>query len=197
MANTQAQFGFKPIDSGGAPSYRLATAPILSSYTTKIYFGDPVIYSTASQYIQPATGTGNVTSIIGIFQGCQFTPSTGGPPQWSPWWPGAANADAVAYIVPNTDTQARFLVASLLTSVQATTIGRNIGFSTGAGGTTAGGGYSTFVVDQATITTAPAVGAFRVYGLYATQGLGNGTDTTTSYNWVIVGFNAQSTAVIA
>jgi len=195
MANTQAQFGFKHIGflSGGAPDYQLATAPILSTYTTKIYFGDAVIYSTASQYIQPATGTG--TAIVGIFQGCEFTPSTGGPPQWSPWWPGAANADATAYIVnaPN----AKFLVASLLTTVPATAIGRNIGISTGSGGTTAGGGYSTYVVDAAAITTTNALQPFRVLGLYATNGIGNGSDTTSNYGWVIVGFNQQCTATLS
>lgn len=197
MANTQAQFGFKHIgfNPGGAPDYQLTTAPILSTYTTKIFFGDPVIYSTASQYIQPATSSVSVTAIIGIFQGCEFTPSTGGPPQWSPWWPGAANADAIAYLM--TAPSARFLVAALNTSVLATAVGRNISFSTGAGGTTVGGGYSTYVVDQATITTTPTQGAFKVLGLYASNGIGNGSDTTTPYNWVIVGFNAQCTAVIA
>lgn len=195
MANTQSQFGFKHIGylSGGAPDYQISTALIASGYTTKIYFGDPVIYSTASPYIQPALGTGNITAIAGVFQGCFYTPSTGGPPQWSPWWPGAANADATAYVVnaPN----AKFLAASLLTAIPASAIGRNIGFSTGAGGTTVGGGYSTYVVDQSTITTAVAVGAFKLLGFY--QGIGNGSDTTTNYNWVVVGFNQSSTAVIA
>ena len=87
------------------------------------------------------------------------------------------------------------LAAALNTAVPVTAIGRNIGFSTGAGGTTVGGMFSTFVVDQATITTTPAVGAFRVLGMY--QGIGNGSDTTTAFNWVVVGFNQQSTAVIA
>lgn len=193
MANTQSQFGFKPIDSGGAPSYRLTTAPILAAYTTKIFFGDPVIYSTASQYIQPATGTG--TALAGIFQGCTFVNSSGDT-KWSPWWPGTANSDATAYLSPAGDPQARFLVASLLTSVPATAIGRNIGFSTGAGGTTVGGGYSTYVVDQSTINTTLTVQPFRVFGIGNTNVIGNGSDTTTPYGWVIVGFNVNSTAVI-
>jgi hypothetical protein len=195
MANTAAQYGFKPIGflSGGAPDYQLSTAAIQSSNTTKIFFGDPVSYTTASSYIVQAAGTGNVTAIIGVFQGCQFTPSTGGPPQWSPWWPGAANADAVAYIAnaPNT----KFLVAALLTAVPVTAIGRNIGYSTGAGGTTVGGGFSTFTVDQSTLTTTFSVGAFRVLGMY--QGVGNGSDTTTNFNWVVVGFNPANAATIA
>src|SRR5262249_55031570 len=130
MANTASQFGFKHIGflSGGAPDYQLATAAIQSSNSTKIFFGDPVMYTTASSYIIQATGTGNVTAIVGIFQGCTFTPSTGGPPVWSPAWTGAANADATAYIVnaPN----AQFLVAALHTADPVTPICRNIGAST-------------------------------------------------------------------
>jgi len=194
MANTQSSFGFKHIGyiSGAGPDYQIATAPILAAYSTKIYFGDPVIYSTASQYIQPALGTGTLTAIAGIFQGCVYTP-TGGIPTWSPWWPGASASDATAYIVnaPN----AKFLAAALLTAMPATAIGRNVGYSTGAGGTTVGGGFSTYTVDQGTLTTTPNLGAFRVLGLY--NGLGNGSDTTTSYNWVIVGFNTLSTATLA
>ena len=192
MANTQAQFGFKQTDSGGAPNYRLTTAPILAAYSTKIFFGDPVIYSTASQYIQPATGTG--TALAGIFYGCEFTPSTGGPPQWSPWWGGSANADATAYIVNDPDAQ--FKVAALLTPVPATAIGRNIGISTGSGGTTVGGGFSTYVVDAAAINTTLTVQPFRVLGLWSTRSVGNGSDATSNYNWVVVGFNKNSTAVI-
>jgi hypothetical protein len=195
MANTQAQFGFRHIGflSGGAPDYQLTTAPILAAYTTKIFFGDPVIYSTASPYIQPATAStsSSGTAVVGIFQGCVYTPS-GGIPTWSPWWNGAASADGTAYIMnaPN----AKFLVAALNTAIPATAIGRNIGFSTGAGGTTVGGGFSTYTVDQATINTTLAIGYFRILGFY--QGVGNGSDTTTAYNWVVVGFNQNCTAVI-
>lgn len=186
MANSASQFGFQQFGylPGGAADYQQSNYAILSTYTTKIYFGDPVIKSGA--YIQPAVGTGNLTTLTGIFVGCQFTPSTGGIPQWSPWWPGAANADAVAYVIdaPN----ALFKVATLLTAVNATAIGQNIGFSTGAGGTTFGGGFSTYVVDQATLTTG-ASAPFTVYDVY--PGVGNGSDTTTSYNWIIVSFNNQ------
>ena len=187
MANTQAQFGFQHFGyvSGGAPDYQQNKALIQSTYSTKIYFGDPVVKSAASQYIQPATGTGNLTAIMGVFVGCQYTP-TGGIPTWSPWWPGAAAADATAYIIdaPN----ALFRVAALLTTVPATAIGQNIGFSTGAGGTTVGGGFSTYVVDQSTLTTG-ATAPFQVYSMY--PGIGNGSDTTTNYNWIIVSFNNQ------
>lgn len=188
MANTQAQFGFRHIGflSGGAVDYQLSKYAIQSSFTTKIFFGDPVVKSATSPYVTlPASNT--AAPVVGIFQGCVFTPTSGLQiPQWSPWWPGSANADATAYVVdaPN----ALFLVASLLTAMPTSSIGDNVGWSTGAGGSTVGGGFSTYVVDQSTLTTSNAW-PFQVYSMY--QGIGNGSDTTTSYNWVVVTFNNQ------
>ena len=193
MANTQAQFGFAHFGylSGGAPDYQLSKYAIQSTYATAIYFGDPVIKSAAlggpgGVYIQPATGTGSLTAIVGIFQGCNYTPK-GGYPVWYPWYPAAAaGADTVAYVIdaPN----ALFRTAALLTAVPPSAIGQNIGYSTGAGGTTVGGGFSSYTVDQSLLTTG-AVAPFQVYSMY--PGVGNGSDTTTNYNWVIVSFNNQ------
>lgn len=187
MANTQAQFGFQHFGylPGGAPDYQLSKYAIQSSYATKIFFGDPVIKSAASPYIQPATGTGSLTAISGIFYGCQYVP-VGGIPTWTPWWPASQGTDAVAYVIDAGN--ALFKVASLLTAIPATAMGTNIGYSTGAGGTTVGAGLSTFTVDQSTMTTSPA-SAFQLISFY--PGIGNGSDTTTNFNWVIVGFNQQ------
>ncbi len=189
MANTQAQFGFKHIGylGGGAPDFAPGRPySIQSTFSTKIWFGDPVVKSASSQYIQPASGTGNLTAIAGIFNGCFYVPSGGGAPVYSPWWPASQQTDATALVIdaPN----AKFLVASLLTSVPATAFGQNIGFSTGAGGTTFGMGLSTFTVDQSTLTTG-STAPFQVVGLY--QGIGNGSDPTTNFNWIEVTFNQQ------
>lgn len=193
MANTAAQFGFQHFGylSGGATDYQQSKYLIQSTNTTKIFTGDPVIKQATSQYIIPATGTGSLTALTGIFVGCQYTP-TGGTPVWSPWWPGAAAADATAYVIdaPN----ALFKVAALLTPIPATAIGSNIGYSTGAGGTTVGGGFSTYTVDQGTLT-ANSTAAFQVYSMF--PGIGNGSDTTTNYNWVIVSFNQQRFRTLA
>jgi hypothetical protein len=193
VANTQAQFGFAQFGylPGSAPDYQLSRYAIQSTYATAIYFGDPVVKSAAAggtlgQYIQPATGTGSLTAISGIFQGCTYTPK-GGIPGWLPWYPPtAAGADTTAYVIdaPN----ALFRVAALLTAVPPSAIGEGIGYSTGAGGTTLGGGFSTFTVDQSLLTTG-AVAPFQVYSMY--PGVGNGSDTTTNYAWCIVAFNAQ------
>ena len=194
MANTQAQFGFQQFGylPGGAPDYQLSKYAIQSTYATAIYFGDPVIKSAGGVggaggvYIKPMT-TNVGTVICGIFQGCMYTPS-GGYPTWYPWYPAAAaGADAVAYVIdaPN----ALFRAATLLTALGPGTIGQLVGFSTGAGGTTTGGGFSSYVIDQSTATIATTTLAFQVYGMY--PGVGNGSDTSSNYNWVIVNFARQ------
>jgi len=198
MANTQAQFGFRHIGyiGGGAPDYQLATRNIQSSYVTAIFFGDPVIKSTLSPYIQVALASGltSTSTLEGIFQGCTYSPTGGGAPVWTPYWPGVAQAsDATAYIVnaPN----ALFLVAALNTAIPASAIGANVSFSTGAGGTTKGGGISSYVVDQASIgTTAATFAPFQVYSLY--NGVGNGSDSTTAFNWVVVTFANERFRVV-
>ena len=185
MANTQSAFGFRQIGylSGGGPDYQQQTRLIQSTNTTKIFAGDPVIKS--GQYIvQAASGT--TTVLEGIFVGCQYTPSGGlGIPQWSPYWPGAAASDATAYVInaPN----ALFLAAALNTAIVTTNIGDGINFAIGTGSTT-GGGFSGATLDYTTLTTATTA-PFQVVSLY--QGVGNGSDPSTAYNWVVVTFNNQ------
>src|SRR5215813_3966030 len=108
MSNLQTAFGFRHIGytSGAGPDYQQQSALLQSTNTTKIFMGDPVVKSGA--YIVQASN--NTTTVQGIFVGCQFTPLGGGTPQWSPWWPGGAAADAIGYIInaPN----ALFLAAA-------------------------------------------------------------------------------------
>lgn len=190
MANSQAQFGFRHVGylSGGAPDYQLNSQYLIqSSYLTAILQGTPMVKSAGSQYLIPATGTGNLTAISGIFQGVDYTPTGNNPPAFSNVWPtNGAAADGKAHLIdaPN----ALFLVATLLTAVPATAIGDNIGFSTGAGGTTIGAGFATYVADQSTLTTGSSA-PFQIVSLY--QGIGNGSDPTTNYNWITVTFNNQ------
>lgn len=193
MANATAAFGFKHIGylGGGAPDYQLTTRAIQSSNSTKIGFGDPVVKANAtSPYIIQAVGTTVVTTpIVGIFQGCQYTPA-GGIPTWSPFWPGAAAVDATAYIMdaPN----ALFLVATTLTAIATSAIGQTVTF-TGTVPATTGGGYSSATLDAATLGTAGGTAAsflpFRVQSMY--QGVGNGSDPTSNFNWVVVSFNFE------
>ena len=188
MANTLSQFGFQHIGflPGAGVDYQYSTRQIQSSYASAIWFGDPVIKSASTPYIALSLGTGAVTAMAGIFYGCTYVPSGGGAPVWSPFFPGSVKTDATAYLIsaPN----ALFKVAALLTAVPNTAVGANIGYSTGAGGTSVGQGFSTYTVDQSTITTGPTA-PFTIVQTY--NGIGNGSDTTTNYNWVIVTFNNQ------
>jgi hypothetical protein len=193
VANTQAQFGFKHQGylSGGAPDYQLSSYAIQSTNATQIGFGDPVIAANAtSAFIIQATGALATTSpIIGIFQGCEYIPSGGGVPQWSPYFPGSVAQNATAYVIdaPN----AKFLVAALQTAILSTNIGNAINFTTGQCATV-GGGFSIATIDQSTATTTGTTTSllpFRIVGLY--PGVGNGSDPTTNYNWAIVAFNYQ------
>lgn len=193
MANTQARFGFKHIGDlgGGSPTYQMVTRSIQSTNATTIGFGDPVVKANAtSQYIIQAVGTTVVTTpIVGIFQGCMYTPS-GGIPTWSPYWPGAAASDATAYIIDSPN--ALFLAATLLTAITTGAIGQTVAFTGGAPATT-GGGFSIATLDAGTLGTAGGTAAsflpFRVVSMY--PGVGNGSDPTTNYNWVVVSFNFE------
>jgi hypothetical protein len=193
VANTQATFGFKHQGylSGGAPDYQLSSYAIQSTNASTIGFGDAVIAANAtSAFIVQATGAlSTTTPLIGIFQGCEYIPSGGGAPQWSPYYPGNTAQNATAYVIdaPN----AKFLVAALNTAIVSTNIGNVINFTTGACATV-GGGFAVATIDQSTATTTGTTASFlpfRILGLY--PGVGNGSDPTTPYNWAIVGFNFQ------
>lgn len=181
MANVASAFGFKHIGflSGAGPDYQLATRLIQSTNTTKIFFGDPVQKNPTTAYIIQANST--TQTLEGIFAGCVYTPS-GGIPTWSPFWPGAAAVDATAYIInaPN----ALFLAAALNTAITPANIGQNIGFSIGTG-STVGGGFSGATLDQGTLATTNTL-PFQIYSMY--NGVGNGSDTTTPFNWVVCTF---------
>jgi len=193
VANTQSQFGFKQYgySPGGAPDYQLSAYTIQSTNATPIGFGDPVIIANAtSPYIIQATGAlATTTPIIGIFQGCWYSPTANSAPIWSPYFPGSTSTNATAYVIdaPN----ALFLVATLQTAVTTANIGNVINFTTGTP-STVGGAYSVATIDQSTATTTGTTASllpFRIVKLY--PGVGNGSDPTTNYNWAVVAFNYQ------
>lgn len=186
MANTQAAFGFRHIGylSGGAPDYQQRPRQILSTNTTKIFLGDPVVRNPSTGQIEQAAN--NTTQIDGVFAGCWFIPTSGlAVPQWSPFWPGGAAQNARGYVIdaPN----AEFLVAVTNTAITLANVGENVGFAIGTG-STVGAGLSGATVDQSTLTTATTA-PFKIIGLY--DGIGNGSDAASAYNWVRVGFNYE------
>jgi hypothetical protein len=193
VPNTATAFGFKHIGflPGSSPDYQLSTRLIASTNTTAIFFGDPVAKVASTQYIAQQSVT--TATVDGIFQGCMLIPSTGGAPTWSPFYPGAAGADVTAYVLEA--PKALFMAAAFSTNISSTSIGNGISFHTGTG-STVGGGFSGYTLDQATITTATTA-PFQVVGLYGAPGnsnfggVGNGSDSTSAFNWVVVTFNNQ------
>lgn len=193
MANTQSAFGFKHQQyiGGGAPDFQLMHYSISSALATNICFGDVVQYTNStSPFIIPSTPSlATAAPIVGIFQGCMMIPSAGGAPTWSPFYPASGVAqNATAYVIDA--PSAFFLVAAANTAITSANIGQVANFSTGVGATT-GGAFSAMTIDQSTVTSGAGATTmpFRIVDLY--QGIGNGSDPTTAFNWVVVGFNNQ------
>lgn len=188
MANTAALFGFRHIGyaSGSSPDYQLATGVILSNNATKIFRGDPVCYDpTTGAVVQ---GANNTSTLCGIFDGCQYTPVAGGPPTWSPFWPGSAFGPATAYFIDAPG--ALFLAACLNTSLVTANLGENVGYAIGAG--SVANGFSAATIDQSSLNTTLSL-PFRVVALgskYLAPG-SNGADPSTPFGWAVVTFNSQ------
>ena len=198
MANTFAPFGFLQYQggAGGAPTFAQSTRRIASTYSTAIFFGDPVIPATSS-----ATGyiirgaTDGTTVVAGIFVGCQYLSVSQKRTVWSRYWPGSdASGDVIAYVID--DPNSRFLVqasGSSFYNANATSstiaslpIGQYVTFNIGTGNTSTG--QSGAYLDA----TGTAVGSPFIIVSYVFDPPGqNGTDPTTNYPYVVVGFNNE------
>ena len=98
MANKDAPFGFRPAKMlGGAPFNNGQTSyGIASGYNTNIFTGDAVELHTDGTVTVGAAGA---TNLIGVFNGCFYTDSTG-KPTYSKYWPADTVAsDAVAFVI--------------------------------------------------------------------------------------------------
>jgi hypothetical protein len=196
MANTNAPFGFMQAlgSAGGAPTFSTSVRRIASTNSTAIYQGDPVmpVVSTANGYItQAAAGT---TTLAGVFSGCKYVSVSQKRTVWSNYWPGSdATGDVTAYIID--DPNARFTVQGNSTTFNITgtsttwtssPIGQYAQFAIGTGNSATGlsGAYLNTLV---TTVTFP----FIVIDLVTSPPGFNGTDPTTAYNQVIVGFNNE------
>ena len=205
MANAFAPFGFAESHRlGAAPNYQLGAARrwILSTNTTPIYFGDPVI-QLSSGYVGQAAPAGQVS---GIFAGCSYVSKAAKKPIWSPWWPGVSG-DAVTGGL-GFDIEARVIddpavVFRVQSNGQLTLgmIGMNATFTFGLAATSAPGtnpapnqmsGIGNVALDVS--VTAPAVTAtlpFRILDFIREPPGAPGTDFLSPYGWAFVAFNNQ------
>ena len=189
MANTLSPFGFSPNGTlgGSTPNFRLSRRYIASSNATAIYTGDVVmpVTSTATGYIvQYSSGT---VPPAGVFMGCKYLSVSQGRQVWSPYWPGSdANGDVTAYVIDNPD--ALFVVQSgTASAVTLANINSNATVNTSTAGTTINGRSGMALGTIGTTSTY----TFIVVDLITTPNGKNGTDITTAYNWVVVGWNLE------
>jgi len=100
MSTTAAPFGLRPVGNlSGTYNGAFRQYPILSTYSTRIAFGDIVKLNDAGSTttIQKDTGTTSATP-IGIFLGCRYTDLSTGQTQFSQQWSGAAHTNGMAYV---------------------------------------------------------------------------------------------------
>lgn len=195
MSNNFAPFGFRPVSTSNGPiNWRMSTRRIASGNGTAIFKGDAVVpvTSTANGYITQATA-GSV-ALAGIFWGCQYLSTTQKRVVWSQYWPGSdATGDVIAYVID--DPNARFVVQTSGSSFQITgsnttftssPVGQLAQLNVGAGSTTTqqSGMYLDTVGTTATYP-------FQIVDMVIDPPGSNGSDATSNYNYVVVGFNNE------
>lgn len=215
MANTFAPFGLAQIGvADGVPAnFSLITRAISqASMPAAIYKGDPIIQLNTG-YIGPWVAGQPVSYMVGIFVGCTYYTTISGIVR-SNYWPGSGSGalyDAYAEIIPiiQGSGSPQFLAQTANSNTTASAaaisnIGDNVDVAMGTGSTVTG--ISGAYIDLYTATTTATL-PFRIVGLYSGGilnpvptspygGTGNGSDTTTAYNYVIVqANNIQSTGI--
>ena len=191
MANVLAPFGFEPVGvlDGTVPTYAQDPYQLIANTdTTAIYAGDPVTRLSTGYITRATPGT---TQIHGIFIGCQYPSVSQLQTAYRKYWPGTGDSsgDVTAFVINH--PQSEFLVQAngLVTKAM---VGNNANFAYTASGNVYSG-FSGATLDVSTVATTATL-PFRIVRLYTgVPGavVGNGSDQTSSYNWVWVSFNNQ------
>lgn len=159
MANPDAPFGFRVVKSrSGNASNQVNEYAIESTYNTAMYSGDAVKLDGSGRVNIGTAGA----AIIGIFQGCRYTDSTGSR-VFRPYWPaGTVATDPVALVA---DDPSLVLEVQSDGSMTNADIGQLVDIDTSQSGSAATG-----MSKQQTSATGGSENQFRVYAIY-----GNGT----------------------
>lgn len=186
-------YGLQPVNLRGGIPFAGSTRmiPIGQGYNTGLFAGDVVGLSAGNTIITPynanTRSAATAGDIIGVFLGCEYTP-TGGPifgKLRNEQWPAGTNApDAVAYVLddPNALFKAAVITQAQGTANTQANTGLNIGYMSpsfvgtnaflvagNAGSTTTGN--STMAVSGANPTVASSVAG----NIRQTVGTGSGT----------------------
>lgn len=199
MANNLAPFGFRPVNTSNGPmNWRISARRIQSANTNPIFKGDAVINMTgpANGYIDVATSAvSTIIPLAGIFWGCQYLSTSQKRTVWNQYWPGSdATGDVIAYVID--DPNARFVVQSNGAGFQIT--GTPAAFGTSPVGQLCniGTGIAGDTMTQQSGMTVDTLGTNAAFPFIVTNVVldppgSNGTDATSLYNWVEVGFNNE------
>ena len=97
MANVSSPTGFRPVRHRSGSRIIQNAYSIASGYTEDIFKGDPVALTGTGTNI--ALSAADDTNAVGIFAGCEWTPTTGGKRVFSKYWPDdQTGTDIVAYV---------------------------------------------------------------------------------------------------
>jgi hypothetical protein len=184
VANVNNPFGFSPYGTrnGATPNFRLSRRKIASNNGTAIYTGDAVI-PLSTGYIAQATAS--TVPMAGIFMGCEYLSVSQGNIVRSRFWGGSdANGDVTAYVIDNPD--ALFVVQAGSSAIPFSDLNANAQLNVGTGSSITGQS-GMFIDTVGTTNTYP----FIIVDFVQDPSGANGTDITTGYNWVIVGWNLE------
>lgn len=197
MANTLAPFGFRYTrqKTASSPTMQMTQRRILKTYATAIFHND-VVVSLNTGYINLASSI--VTQVAGIFVACEYFSVSQNRYVWMPYWPGNGDAqsDPLCYIIDDPDAVFAVQCGNGASPIALAGVQGNIGFLAGTGNTYSG--LSGMGVDTTTGPTTTATLPFRILGYMGDgyfPGTGNGSDPTTAYNILYVGFNNQDNNV--
>lgn len=196
MANVQGPFGALvmgtvsgPVNfaEGHNPPWRIAAGD-----STAIGYGDLVRLTsgaTPTGYVTRWTaGDGSaVNAAAGIFLGCKYFSTSQKKTVWSNYWPGSdATGDVDAFLA--SDPSAMFTIQANAGPITQAAIGQTADVVMGSVNTTTG--CSAMALD-APSASSPQYLPFKILSVVTSPPGANGTDVTTAYNSVIVGFNNQ------
>lgn len=187
MTNSNAPFGFKQssVIAGTEPNFGLVSG-LMAYNASATYKGDPVILTSGKVAVATVTGNSGA-AVVGVADSFSWISIAQGRRVYQSYYPGSdsqGNADVqVLYVAhPNAlfDVQ-----VNAGTALQAD-VGSFFNFATGVGNTYSG--ISTFSLDYSTKNGSQGTLPFVLYEILQPPG----TDPTSAFNTVRVGFATQT-----
>jgi len=188
MANISTPFGLRSFGvlEGSPPTYGTSTRKIASGNGTAIGRGD-LLVTLATGYVTVYTAA-SALPCAGVFQGCEYLSVSQKIKVRSPFWPGSdANGDVLVFVID--DPRATFIgQSSGAPIVQNNGVGMNVDIVAGSGVNTTTGYSGQQLNATPAVTATLPLRVLRLASDVLAAG-SNGSDNTTNFNMVILGFN--------